>query len=109
MKTKVFKSRTREILQNILLPVLVLIVISAVVIAGLRQTEASSRAEGRRLLEESIQNAVVRHYAIEGCYPASVEYIEERYGVFIDRSRYAVYYTIFAPNIMPEVTVVELK
>jgi len=108
MKVKVFKNATIDILRENLLPMLILLAVSLVIIMGLRQTEASGRAEGRRLLEEGITYAVVRNYAIEGYYPPSITYIEERYGIFIDRERYAVFYNVFASNMMPRITVVEL-
>ena len=109
MNINVFKHNVRDIACDYLMPALFLIIISAVVITALWQTEASGRAEGRRLLEDGIKNAVVRHYAVEGRYPADIAIIEERYGVYIDRSRYAVFYEVFAPNIMPAVKVVTLQ
>ena len=108
MKIKVFKSKTKETLRECLLPMLVLLAVSVIIIAGLKQTEASSRAEGRRLLEEGIKNAVVRHYAIEGYYPPGISYVEERYGIYIDRERYAVFYITHGSNMIPKITVVEL-
>ena len=108
MKVKVFKHKTRDIVREFLTPMLVLFTVVTLIIFGLRQTEISSRAEGRRLLEEGIKGAVVRHYSIEGYHPPGIEYIEERYGIYIDRSRYAVFYVIYGSNMMPMITVVEL-
>ena len=48
-------------------------------------------------------------YAIEGRYPPSVEYLEEHYGIQIDRERYNVFYSGFASNIMPDITVIPAK
>ena len=51
-------------------------------------------------------------YATEGVYPPTIEYLEERYGVQIDRERYTVHYDIFAENLMPDILVlprVEVK
>ena len=36
----------------------------------------------------------------------SVEYLEEHYGVQIDRTRYHVFYEGFASNIIPDITVI---
>lgn len=49
--------------------------------------------------------ASVQCYAIEGRYPPSVEYLEENYGVRIDRDRYNVFYNGFASNVMPEIVI----
>ena len=57
-------------------------------------------------LRKAIARASVQCYAIEGRYPPSVEYLEENYGVQIDRRKYNVFYNGFASNVMPEITVI---
>jgi hypothetical protein len=47
-------------------------------------------------------------YAVEGRYPESIDYIEENFGIFIDRTRYIVHYQIFATNVFPDIAVIEL-
>lgn len=68
--------------------------------------EAGHSEESEKRVEDTIKKAVVSCYAIEGVYPATLEYIEEYYGLQIDHERYDVFYEIFADNIMPEITVV---
>ena len=68
--------------------------------------EAGYSEESERRLEDTIKKAVVSCYAMEGVYPATLEYIEEYYGLQIDHEKYDVFYEIFADNIMPEITVV---
>jgi len=106
--TNIYKKSALDFLRAAVFPAVFTVVIMLMVVSGLRQTEASSRAEGLRVLEDSISRAVVICYAIEGRYPDSIEYIEEHYGVFIDRTRFTVHYNIFASNIFPEITVVKL-
>lgn len=60
-------------------------------------------------LQTAMTRASVQCYAIEGRYPPSAEYLEEQYGVSIDRNHYAVFYNGFASNVMPEITVVPLE
>lgn len=64
--------------------------------------------EREKTLQEAVRKASVQCYAIEGRYPASVDYLEENYGLQIDREHYAVFYEGFASNIMPNITVVKL-
>ena len=106
---KVFKNDTKDVFQKTLPALLFILALLFVIMLGLRQLELSGRAQGRRLLEEGIRHAAISHYATEGSYPPGLGYIEENYGIYIDRSRYAAFYEIFAPNIMPGITVVELK
>ena len=70
-----------------------------------------NRAETERAanLQAAMTRASVQCYAIEGRYPPNVQYLEEEYGVSIDRDHYAVFYNGFASNIMPEITVVPLE
>ena len=107
-KRNIYKKSAGDFLRGAILPVLFTVAIMVMVVFGLRQTEESSRAEGLRILEDSLRRAVVMCYAIEGRYPESIEYVEEHFGVHIDRTRYAVHYRIFASNILPEITVVPL-
>lgn len=62
-------------------------------------------ARGAEALRDAIRRASVQCYAIEGRYPPNVEYLEENYGILIDRKRYDVFYSGFASNIMPDITV----
>jgi len=69
--------------------------------------EIASRTESEQLnvLEQAIRRATIQCYAIEGRYPPSVEYLEEHYGLSIDREEYHVFYDGWASNIMPDITV----
>ena len=63
--------------------------------------------EGARGLAESLRRAAVSCYALEGRYPPDLSYIAKHYGVSPDESRYVVYYSRFASNLMPEITVLQ--
>ncbi len=69
--------------------------------------EAGNAREGKQQLEDALRRAAVACYAAEGSYPASLSYLTEHYGVQVDESRYAVFYQVFAENLMPEITVLE--
>ena len=64
-----------------------------------------SEEESLMSLRDAIRRASVQCYAIEGRYPPSVEYLEEHYGIVIDRDRYHVFYDGWASNVMPDITV----
>lgn len=65
------------------------------------------KQEGRQQLEEALRRAAVACYAAEGVYPPSLSYLEQHYGVQLDKERYTVFYEVFADNLMPEITVLE--
>ena len=106
-RRSIFKRSAFDTIRDGLTPIVFTIAVIAVIVVGLRAAEVSSRAEGLRLLEESLMRAAVQCYAIEGSYPDGIAYIERHYGVYIDRTRYAVHYEIFASNILPDITVLE--
>ena len=64
--------------------------------------------EGREQLELALRRAAVACYAAEGIYPPTLDYLTQHYGVQIQSERYAVFYDIFADNLMPEITVLDL-
>ncbi|MCL2767585.1 MAG: hypothetical protein FWE49_02530 [Synergistaceae bacterium] len=109
MKRDVFKKSALDAIRDSLIPVIFTIAVIVMIVVGLRKTEISSRAEGLRLLEESVMRAAVQCYAVEGRYPDSIEYIEKHYGIFIDRESYIVHYQVFASNLLPDITVMELN
>lgn len=87
-----------------------LVLFCAVVIMmlyGFQNAEETSAAENLRMTEDSLRQAVVSCYALEGQYPPDIAYLQEHYGLQIDMDRYMVHYEIFAENIMPDITVLE--
>lgn len=89
-----------------------LIIIIAVALffgASLGNLERSGDEAQRQQLEESIRRAAVACYASEGYYPPDLEYIKEHYGLRPDEERYAVFYEVYAENMMPDITVVSLE
>ena len=75
-------------------------------LAGTKSIAAKTEAEQLSVLDQAIRRATIQCYAIEGRYPPSVEYLEEHYGIVIDRSRYNVFYSGWASNVMPDITVI---
>lgn len=90
----------------ILLPVAVAAVL-LLFLTGLSNLDRDRAEEGRQQLEQAIRRGAAACYAAEGIYPPDVEYLEEHYGLQIDEERYAVFYEVFASNLMPDITVLE--
>ncbi len=74
-------------------------------LAGTGSMASRTLEERLSALESAVRRASVQCYAIEGRYPPSVEYLEEHYGISIDREKYHVFYDGWASNIMPDITV----
>ena len=59
--------------------------------------------------EESVRQAILNSAkqccAIEGTYPSSLSYLEEKYGLSLNHTNFIITYEAFATNVLPEVTV----
>ena len=60
-------------------------------------------------VRETVLSSVSQCYALEGAYPPDLAYLENNYGLILDRSRYIYYYETIASNIFPEVKVFPLR
>lgn len=76
---------------------------------GMETFAKRAEAEGAQTLRSAIQHACVQCYAIEGRYPPNIQYLTEAYGIQIDETRYDVFYSGFASNVMPDITVIPVK
>ena len=104
---RVFKRGFVKSLISGVIPLIFTGILVAIVFIGLGQTEEASRAEGIRLLEEAIVRVAIHSFAVNGYFPADIDYIVDYYGVFIDTTRFVVHYDAFAPNILPNIRVFE--
>lgn len=91
-----------------LLSLLLFLGVLGILLFGLQSAQAESQQESLRIVEESILRTIVTCYAIEGFYPADLDYLIDQYGLAVDESQYYVQYEVFASNIMPVVTVIEV-
>lgn len=88
---------------------LVLVAVPLAFSYGVDALEQSRSEEAVRRLTQAIQRDCLTCYATEGSYPQSLDYLKEHYGLQIDESRYAVFYTPTASNLMPQITVLECQ
>lgn len=76
-------------------------------LVSLGNAEEASEKNRTAALKKSVMNGAALCYSIEGEYPRELEYLEENYGVSINRKLYIVHYEYFGANICPTVTVIE--
>ena len=100
------RKEKRNLLTGIFAPVIAVLVLLCF-LGGISNLSRGRETEDKQQLEEALRRAAVTCYAVEGIYPPSVEYMVEHYGLQIDSRRFAVSYTAFAENLMPDITVLE--
>ena len=93
--------------KSFLMPLSIFLVLFFLFLGGFSSISAESQEQEQIALQNAITRSMVHCYAVEGRYPESLSYLEEHYGIQIDADRYAVFYDIFAENLMPDITVLE--
>ncbi|MBE6033105.1 hypothetical protein [Aminipila sp.] len=92
-------------MKNYILSIMAFVCVVGIFLFAVNSISQRATDEGAEALQQAIQRASVQCYAIEGRYPASVDYLVENYGIQIDNKKYAVFYEGFASNVMPDITV----
>lgn len=104
---RVLSLRARLITAAVLLAVLVLAALGLGLMLGSRQVGRDLDTASAQALRQAVLQAAVQCYAVEGSYPASLDYLEENYGLLVNHDRFIVTYEAFASNLMPQVNVLE--
>lgn len=99
------KTKTTRLWLPVVIAVVVLSALLLWFFPAVNHLSAGQHEEGRAQLEMALRRATVACYATEGIYPPTLDYLKQHYGIQIDKSRYSVFYEIFADNLMPEITV----
>ena len=86
-------------------------VILAVIIAGIvfynvfSVTEADI-ADREDAIRQTVQERALQCYVIENAYPESLAYLEENYGLTVNKDDYLIVYDLFAENQPPQIKVI---
>lgn len=62
----------------------------------------------KETVEKNIQRACMECFVLEGRYPSSLSYLEEKYGFDYNKDLFFIDYRAIAENIMPDITVIVL-
>lgn len=99
------KNKPSNILKSILIPFAVFVIFVFLLMKGINYFDKVNLSQSQDLTEQAVRRATVQCYAIEGKYPSDLAYLEDNYGVVIDKDKFGVEYGGFASNIMPEIIV----
>ena len=103
MKTEKSNDILLKIFETVITAILFIILFISI-----SNINVGGEAERKTQLETAVRRSAMACYADEGAYPADIKYLEEHYGLSVDRSKYTVKYTVFAKNLMPDITVLEI-
>ena len=88
-----------------LIGLVVFVCIVAVTGAGINSARSRNSEQQLIVQKKAIERAAVLCYALEGFYPPQIKYLEDKYGLIVDRDKFMVHYSTFGSNIRPEISV----
>lgn len=105
----IHNAKTDHFWKGMIVSILIFVGLLIFLSVGIGNISSASEAESRQILQDAVLRATVQCYAIEGMYPPDVKYLEDNYGLSFDRDRFIVHYEVFAGNILPDITVIDLS
>ena len=87
-------------------PLVALLLFVVVVCAAYFGAKSAIAEQSARSMRSAILNTALQCYAIEGAFPASLDYLEDHYGLVINDKDYLITYECYADNVSPSVVVV---
>ena len=106
---KIHNIKSENFWKGMILPLLIFLCLLLFLSIGIKNVSSASDEESRQILQDAVLRATVQCYAIEGMYPPDVPYLVNNYGLAYDHDRYIVHYEVFAGNILPDITVIDLS
>lgn len=103
------KNRTARTFGRRLALLLLVLAIPLVLVWGSAMMDRQASRQALSMTEDAIRRAAVQCYALEGFYPADMDYLERHYGVQVDTDRYYVGYQYVASNLMPDITILPIS
>ena len=102
-----FEQRNVPIGRKILyfLPILAFVLLFVLFVQGVGSVGESTEKKQQESLETALERSLAQCYAVEGCYPSSLDYLETHYGLLYDKDRFWVDYEYYGSNLLPEITV----
>ena len=89
----------------IICTVLLIIMMAAGIYVWTERATAESFADQAESIKDTVYKRALQCYVIEGSYPESLDYLEENYGLTVNKEDFKVMYTPFAENLPPDVRV----
>ena len=85
--------------------ILAVLLIGIVCYAALNVTEEDI-ADREDAMQQTIRERALQCYVIENAYPESLSYLEENYGLTVNKEDYLIVYDLFAENQPPQIKVI---
>lgn len=95
-------------LVSIIVAVLIIAAASAIIFVNVNNYSGSYSEKKLKEVKLSVLSYTVQCYALEGRYPPDLDYLEDNYGLALEKEKYIYHYEMFASNIMPDIQVLAI-
>ena len=99
--------KTNKLSPAAVLFLLLLLGMLALFLYGTHILDSTQSEQQLELLTSSVNRSVTQCYALEGSYPANLDYLTEHYGLTYDSDRYYIDYQFIGSNLRPDITIIK--
>ena len=86
--------------------VVLAIIAACIVFHSLFALSEEDIKDNEEAIRDTIQERALQCYVIENAYPESLSYLEENYGLTVNKDDYLIVYDVFAENQPPQIKVI---
>ena len=86
--------------------VIAAIIAACIVLYAVFSVTDEEIADRENAIKETVQERALQCYVIENAYPESLAYLEENYGLTVNKEDYLIVYDLFAENQPPQIKVI---
>ena len=86
--------------------VLIALILVCGVLFSVTRTDEADRQAQADSIREAVRERALQCFIIENAYPESLAYLEENYGLTVNKKDFQIIYTPFAENLPPDIRVI---
>jgi len=102
---RVFRPKKTKAIAKAITFVAVLVVAVFLVFAGLGSLSSTQSDKQLEIVRDAIMRAAIQCYALESQFPPSLAYLEENYGLILDRDKFIFHFSVSGENFLPKIDV----
>ena len=87
----------------------IVIITAAIAVPMAVRARSTNSVETVQSITETVEKLAIQRNVIEGAYPMSLEYLEENYGLTVNKEDYLIVYRPFAENLPPDIRVLDRR
>ena len=95
----------KKIITYLILAGITVVVLLAFVFGVFGNAAEDESEESMQAIKNAVMEKSLQCYCIEGAYPSELSYLEENYGLVVNKTDYYIVYRSVGENLPPQVTV----